>query len=151
MEKMVMKKTCSFYVIEYHLVTMLLPYIKERIEQKATIVTMLEENVEENVAKLISNLNLESKCKNEILNINWKSFQVYKYPEIERKLKQGEVTNIIISGKYEYVEMMNQNLRTWIEKNGIRGEIIVNNCYDVTNLSKNIDEILKVMDIPMYL
>lgn len=146
MEKEVIKKTCSFYVSEYHLVTMLLPYIKEKIEQKASIRTMLEENVEENIQKLISNLNLETECKNKILNINWKSFQVYKYPEIENELKLGKITNIIVSGKYEYVEMMNQNIERWIEKNRLKGSITINNCYDVTSLSKNVDEIINKHD-----
>ena len=140
------KKTCSFYVSNYHLVTMLLPYIKQKIDEKANISTILEENVEENVSKLVKNLNLETNYKNKILNINWKAFQVYKYSEIEEILNQNEPTNIIISGKYEYVEMMNKNVERWIQSNNEKIELIINNCYDVTELKININEILEKHD-----
>ena len=146
MEKEVVKKTCSFYVSEYHLVTMLLPYIKEQIEKETAIVTILEENVANNMEKLLSNLNIENKYKNEILNLNWNTFQLYKYPEVEEKLMYENPINIIISGKYEYVEMMNQNLERLIEKHHIKSNITINNCYDVTSLRKDIDEILAKHD-----
>ena len=44
-----LKKICSFYVSKYHLVTMILPFLKEKLEQKAKIVTLLEENLTENM------------------------------------------------------------------------------------------------------
>ena len=146
MEKGLVKKTCSFYVSEYHLATMLLPYIKQKIDEETLIITMLEENIEENMAKLVKNINLETKYKNEILNMDWKSFQVYKYPQIEEKLLTEKPINIIISGKYEYIEMMNQNIEKWIEKNDIKSRITINNCYEVTELTQDINELLHKHD-----
>ena len=145
MEKEV-KKTCSFYVSEYHLVTMLLPYIKQKIDEKAIIKTILEENIEENMEKLVKNINLETNCKNEILSINWKSFQAYNFPNIEKALENGKITNIIISGKYDYVEMINKTIENYIENSYINYKIVINNCYDVTDLKTNINEILERHD-----
>lgn len=148
MEKNLIDKTCSFYVSKYHLVTMLLPYIKEKIDEDEDIVikTMHEENIEENMEKLIGNINLESKYKNIILNINWKSFQVYRYKELEKET-EGEVPiNIIISGRYDYVEMMNKNIEKWIKINDIKNHIIINNCYNVTELDIDVNSIISKYD-----
>lgn len=146
MEKGLVKKTCSFYVSEYHLATMLLPYIKQKIDEETLIITMLEENIEENMEKLVKNLNLETQYKNAILNMDWKSFQVYKYPQIEEKLLTEKPINIIISGKYEYIEMMNENVEKWIERNDIKSRITINNCYEVTELTQDINELLHKHD-----
>ena len=40
------EKICSFYVSEWHLVTMLLPYINKELNEKANIITVLEKDIE---------------------------------------------------------------------------------------------------------
>ena len=62
-EKIILKKTCSFYISEYHLVTMLLPYIKQKIDEKNAIKTLLEDNIKSNMETLISGVNLSSDNK----------------------------------------------------------------------------------------
>ena len=47
------EKICSFYVSDWHLVTMLLPYINKQINEKANIVTILESDIEKNIQTLI--------------------------------------------------------------------------------------------------
>ena len=49
MEKVSRKTTklCSFYVSDWHLVTMLLPYLNEEINKENKIVTLLETNIKE--------------------------------------------------------------------------------------------------------
>ena len=79
------EKICSFYVSDWHLVTMLLPYINKQINEKANIITILENDIEENIKTLIKRLNLKNEEK--ILNLNWKKTNGIKYSEIERKLK----------------------------------------------------------------
>ena len=44
--KMDVEKICSFYVNEWHLVTMVLPYINKEINEKANITTILENDIE---------------------------------------------------------------------------------------------------------
>lgn len=144
-KKILIKKTCSFYVSEYHLVTMLLPYVKKRIDKNSVIKTILENNIEENMEKLISSINLDNKYKKSILDINWRSFKIFKYPEIEQELlieEENTPINIIIGGKYEYVDMMNKNIEKYIEKKEINNTIIINNCYDVTCINYDLNKIL---------
>ena len=52
-------KLCSFYVSDWHLVTMLLPYINKKINEQAQIATILENNVEENVKKISRKIEFE--------------------------------------------------------------------------------------------
>ena len=52
MEKVSRKTTklCSFYVSDWHLVTMLLPYLNEEINKENKIVTLLETNINMNIS-----------------------------------------------------------------------------------------------------
>ena len=43
------ERLCSFYVSDWHLVTMLLPYVNKQINEKANIITILENDIEENM------------------------------------------------------------------------------------------------------
>ena len=56
-------KLCSFYVSDWHLVTMLLPYINKKINEQAQIATILENNVEENYNKWNKRLYYKTKYK----------------------------------------------------------------------------------------
>ena len=53
------EKLCSFYVSDWHLVTMLLPYINKQINEKANVITLLENDIEENIKILKKKLNLK--------------------------------------------------------------------------------------------
>ena len=52
------EKLCSFYVSDWHLVTMLLPYINKQINEKANVITILEKGIEENIKTLIKRLQI---------------------------------------------------------------------------------------------
>lgn len=146
------EKICSFYVSDWHLVTMLLPYINKELNEKANIKTILEKNIQENIETLISKLNLQNEKK--ILEIDWKNSQGLKYIEIDNKLEEfineKNSTNIIfINGSKNYIDFVNQNVEKWIYKNvdkvkNIKFKIV--NCYEVTEFNSNIKEILDVHD-----
>ena len=96
MEKVSRKTTklCSFYVSDWHLVTMLLPYLNEEINKENKIVTLLETNIKEKVETLVKKLNLKN--SEQILNINW---------NIVRWMEQNKnVRNIKIINCYEITE-----------------------------------------------
>ncbi len=146
-ENQVVEKLCSFYVSNWHLATMLLPYINHKIEEDAKIVTILENNIEENVKTLVEKLNLKNKEK--ILEINWKNIGSKKYCDIEELLKEeidSKKENIIlINGSKDYIEKNNKNVEKWIrklEKNRIK----IINFFEVTEFNNNIVEILNSHD-----
>ena len=74
-----MKKVCGFYVSSMHLVTMILPNIREEINEGTKIETFFEYNLNENINKVLSNLIINNEEKQNILNINWKSTKIKKY------------------------------------------------------------------------
>lgn len=146
------EKLCSFYVSEWHLVTMILPYINKELNEKANITTILEKNIEKNIQTLMSKLNLKNEQK--ILQIDWKLTQGKKYSEIDKKLsktlkKENDVNIIFISGSKEYIHLANEYVDKWIyaHTNEFRyNQFKIINCYEVTEFNHNIHEILDLHD-----
>ena len=73
------KKVCSFYVSDWHLTTMLLPHINEKINEGVKITTILENDLRENMETLLGKLKLKNTEK--ILNIDW-----HKTKDIKKSL-----------------------------------------------------------------
>ncbi len=137
------EKLCSFYVSDWHLTTMILPYINSKIEENANIIPVLENNLEKNIKILVEKLNLKNKEK--ILSINWKNTNSIKYENIKNKLKKetnNKTKNIIlVNGSKDYIEKNNSNIEKWLEKSSISNIKIIN-FFEVTDFNSNIVEIL---------
>ena len=113
-------KMCSFYVSDFHLITILLPYINEKITEEKEIVTILQNDVSKSIKrylKNVKNLNVE---KEKILDIGWKEMKKMKNMNLEGKI-------LIVSGEEEFVRNVNQN----IIENVSETEIL--NCYKILN------------------
>ena len=67
------RKTCGFYVSEYHLATMLLPHIVTKVEKGVKIDTILNNNIKKEIKELVSKLNINDITKAKVLNINWEN------------------------------------------------------------------------------
>lgn len=144
------EKICSFYVSDWHLVTMLLPYINKKIEEKSKITTILEKDIESNIETLVQKLNLKKSEK--ILEINWKKQEVKKYSKLAQILSKqidNNVTEniILVNGTKEYIDKVNKNLNKYIsnlKENKTKIKII--NFYEVLEFNYNITEILDEHD-----
>ena len=139
-----MDKICGFYVSNVHLVTMILPYLKNQIKKEIQIETFFEQNLNEDINKFLSNLFINEKIKNEILNINWKNNKIKKYANLEKFLKKGLNKNeniIFVSGNRSYIKEINILLKKFFEKNKCNNIKIIN-CYKVLEFDDNIKEIL---------
>ena len=140
------EKICSFYVSDWHLVTMLLPYINKKIEEKSKITTILEKDIESNIETLVEKLNLKKSEK--ILEINWKKQEVKKYSKLAQILSKQIDNNateniILVNGTKEYIDKVNKNLNKYIsnlKENKTKIKII--NFYEVLEFNYNITEIL---------
>ena len=141
------EKLCSFYVSNWHLVTMLLPYINHQIDENVKIITILENDIEEYIQTLVKKLNLKN--KNEILNIKWTSVKSKKYSDIAKKLKDEmkvEKRNMIfINGCSNYIEKNNANIEKWIEKSQIQSVKVIA-LLEVPEFNNHIMEILDAHD-----
>ncbi len=141
------ERLCSFYVSDWHLVTMLLPYINKEINEKANIITILENDIEENIKILTKKLNLKNEEK--IFNLNWKKTNGIKYKEIENKMKKlekDEVLNVIfINGNKSYIDLTNKNIDKFLKENKEKYKKInikIIDCYEVGEFNINMREIL---------
>lgn len=121
------KKICSFYVSEVHLLTILMPYIDEKIKEKQEIVLFLENNMQDKVMHFVKHI--EVFRKTEIIKLGWKKT---KKESVNIK-KDFDIA--IVVGDEKYVEYVNKTLD---KKENIE-EIV--NCYNVESIN-NIKEIV---------
>lgn len=144
-QKTSVSKLCSFYVSDWHIVTMLLPYINKQINNNVKIIPILENSIQENIQTLVNKLNFKDKEK--ILNINWKEIKGLKYSNINNLIKNNkkEELLIIVKGNKEYIKIVNENIQRSIEKNKIY-KIKIVNCYEVMEFNEGIQEILDEHD-----
>ena len=132
-------RICSFYVSDWHLTAMLLPFIQERVKSGDNINTIFEKDIESNMK--------------EILNIDCKSKSLIKYDDVKNYLNQvvknkGE-TIILVEGNKERIEYINKNIDRWIEKQSRKlknKNIKIINCYEVTEFNENLKGILNMHD-----
>jgi len=117
------EKTCCFYVSEFHLEMILVPYINERIKEKITILT--QKNLKETVEILISKMNLKEENKQKILDLVW---------NVEEDIKEN--SNIIIIGSKEFIKNKNQEIKN-------KNAISVLDCYDFEEVVNDINNIRK--------
>ncbi len=146
-ENQKVEKLCGFYVSNWHLTTMLLPYINHQIDKDAKIITILENDIEENVKTLVEKLNLKN--AEEILKIRWTNINSKKYGDIENILKEEicktKENIILINGCQNYIEGNNKNVEKWIKKSS-KNKIKIINLFEVTEFNHNIMEILNAHD-----
>lgn len=143
------KKTCGFYVSEYHMVTMLLPHIVTKIEKGVKIDTILNKDIKQEIKELISRLNINDITKAKVLNINWENTKEVSFNYIkdymENLIKNNNDIEIIINGTKEEIDNINKNIEYWLDMNiekieGIHINII--NCYEISEFNSNINMIL---------
>ena len=115
------QKVCSFYVSNMHFATMVLPYISKQIEAITNIITFFENNYTTNIELVLSRLTMKEESKKKLLEVNWKNTDAIKYMDIEKVLKHNYLKNhqnlIIINGRDEYINMINNCINRYIEKN----------------------------------
>lgn len=117
------EKTCCFYVSEFHLEMIIVPYVKEKIEENITILTQI--NLKNTIEILLSRMNLKDEDKNKILNLRWDG---------EENIKEN--SNIIIIGSKEFIQKKNEE----IKNKNIRSVL---HCYDLEGIEENINNITK--------
>lgn len=149
-ENMLLTKICSIHVNDLHFATVIFPFIHKELEKGTTIKTILENDVQENIEKILENIGLNSNIKEQIRNIDWKGTNINKirknFKLLEEDIKKQKTIDIIISGKNIFIEKVNQVLDLWVknnidelEKEGTQINII--NCYSF-NENKNKEYIL---------
>lgn len=120
------EKICCFYVSDFHLEMILVPYINAHINENIVIIT--ENDFNETVGILVSKMNLKRENKEKILNLGWNG---KKENNIEDK------SIIIIIGNKKYIENKNDEIR---ERNN--EDITIIDCYNFEDIKQNMDNII---------
>lgn len=131
-------KLCSFYVSDWHLVTMLLPYLNQKINEQAKIATILEKNIKQNIVTLVEKLNLKNKEK--ILSLNWCKTEETK--NVFSNVGEHQELIILINGNKDFIEKQNKKLTRYLQTHLIKCPIKIVNCYEIIEFNGAISEIL---------
>ena len=116
------EKTCCFYVSDFHLEMILVPYINNKIEENITILT--EKNLKDTVETLVSKMNLKDENKEKILNLDWEGAK-----NIENS------SNVIIIGTDDYIEKKHYEIQN-------ANPLSVLDCYNFDEKKDNINNIV---------
>lgn len=135
-------KVCGLYVNEWHLTTMLLPFVSKTVNENEKVLTILEVGIKDKVEELLSKMNLKPETQNKILEINWNSNKTCKYSEIKKQILEKDVqaVNIITTGTQNYMDNANRNIEKLLKEINCKKVTIID-CYDAT-MYKEIDDIL---------
>lgn len=137
-------KVCSFYVSDWHFITMLLPHVSKSIDAGVKIATILEKNSQEKVEELLNKVKIPK--KEEIINIGWKEKNINE-ENIKNIINKFETKGeIIISGTNKYIEEVNTIINYYMEENNIQKQIKVINCYFVEE-NFNVNKVLEKHDL----
>lgn len=123
------KKLCCFYVNDIHLITMLLPYINERINEGTQVITMMETDMSKSAKKVIEEI--QGKKSRSLLEIDWKSKSLSCIYECDIKDKL-----ILISGNEDFMKEANKIVVNRKEN------CIILNCFEMMQGSEKLQEIL---------
>lgn len=117
------EKICCFYVSEFHLEMILIPYINEKINEDITIIT--QKKLRETLETLISKINLKEENKEKILKLGWNG---------EQEIKDN--SNVIIIGTKEFIKDKNKELEG-------KNILSVLDCYEFEKEKDDIENIVK--------
>lgn len=132
LEEKKVKNICDFYVSEYHLEIMLLPYISKKIDNEENITIITEIDLESTLNVVIERINLDKDKKEKIKKIGW------NIQNIENIIPN---TNVILIGSKKFI---NEKVFELKERQVETLEIIA--CYNYNEVKNDMKEIVSKYD-----
>ena len=116
------EKTCCFYVSDFHLEMILMPYINDKIEENITILS--EKNLRDTLEIVTSKMNINEEKKQKILQLKWEGEE------------PKENSNIIVIGSKDYILQKNADIQNI-------NPISVLDCYNFEEEKDNMNNLIK--------
>lgn len=132
LEEKKVKNICNFYVSEYHLEIMLLPYISKKIDNEENITIITEIDLESTLNVVIERINFDKDKKEKIKKIGW------NIQNIENIIPN---TNVILIGSKKFI---NEKVFELKERQVENLEIIA--CYNYNEVKNDMKEIVSKYD-----
>ena len=126
------EKIYSFYVSDYNLEIILLPFINNKIENNKKVIIETEYDLEESLKVVLERTNIKQENKNKILNLGW---------NLNEKRELEDKSNIIIIGNKEYIKNINYKI-----KENKFGDVTIVDCYKFEDLEGDINQIKNTYD-----
>ncbi len=128
-------KICSFNVNEFHLVTMLMPYIYDLVNEEKKIITFFEKDLR-NIYNKVSNINsLYWKNKDKLDEIDWNKTEI---SNLSKKFENNKNYNVlIVAGNKEFIERINRLVLNF------HTNFTLVNCYEIDDFNENLESIVK--------
>ena len=126
------EKICNFYVSDFHLEMILLPYLNEKIQENEPINIISEKNLNQSINELISKVNLDKNMKNTILNLKWNSSDI-------KNIQNN--SNVILVGTKDFIEQKTNKLMDMDIEN-----LKIIDCYNLQEVEKEIPKIVSTHD-----
>lgn len=128
-KELIKNKSCLFCASDYHLEMILLPYIKQRINNSKFVV-FTQDDLEDTLKKVLNSTNIEDKLKEKIININWK-----RKESVKDFIKDERNTIVIINGDYNYIQSINNKI---LDRN-----IEIIDCFHIDDLNVDVSVLYK--------
>ncbi len=139
---MEIENLCNFYASKYHLSIILLEYLNSKNTKKSTVITFLQNGIEEEI-----NI-LKEKYKFNINSANEANFEDTKVIK-NKKIEKSKDIIFIIDGDVKYMKEANSYIKKEISKLNIRTIKIIN-CFDFEKQQIFMEEILNCNDKILY-
>ena len=133
---MLENKICGFNVNEFHLVTMIMPYIYEKVNEGKVVSTFFEKDVQEIYNKVLNINEVFCKNKEKLDKIDWNKTNSNNLPEKFEK----EADIVIVAGKKEYIDKINSLVINFHTK------FTLVNCFEIDDFNNNLESIIKNYD-----
>ena len=124
------EKICVLHASDEHLVTILIPYICEKIKEENKVITIFEKDFKKVAEKVLKCIKEENEVQ-----VDWNKTNMN---DLNLKLNQ-ELNNstIIISGENKFIENVNSLLKN------INENFIIINCFNIFKNEKRISKIVE--------
>ena len=126
------EKICNFYVSDFHLEMILLPYLNQKLKEEEPVTIISEKNLNQSIKELISKVNLDNKIKNNILNLEWDSAEI---KEIQNN------SNVVLIGTENFIEQKKNKLIDMDVEN-----LKIIDCYNLQEVEKDVQKIVLIHD-----
>lgn len=127
------QEECLICVSDYHLEMILIPYIKERLNN-SNIIILTENNLEESIKTLLEKINLSDEVKNNIVNLNWKAENNKKIEYLKKISKQEKNAVVIINGKSNFINNTEEQINNFSIIEKVK-------CFHISDPNLNMEEV----------
>lgn len=127
-------KICSFNVNEYHLVTMLMPYIYEEVNDNKNVITFFEKDLTNVYEKILNTNSLFWKNREVLDCIDWKKLEVKELSKKLDKCKNDDI--IVVAGKEDFINRINRLILNF------HTNFTLVNCFEIRSFEDDFEKIL---------